>query len=123
MITYSTKEAAVKLGVSTRAVQKRCKNDEVRKKDNMYLITDLLLEKWRVEIESNEPTNVPTNEPYNGTQEKVIRDLENELKDLKAEGSLINGKQGKYIKKLEKEVEELESDIGDLESFSNISFK
>ena len=115
MITYSTKEAAVKLGVSTRAVQKRCKNDEVRKKDNMYLITDLLLEKWRVEIESNEPTNVPTNELYNGTQEKFIRDLENELKDLKAEAALISGKQGKRIKDLENEVEELESDIGDLE--------
>ena len=114
MITYSTKEAAIKLGVSTRAVQKRCKNDEVRKKDNMYLITDLLLEKWRVEIESNEPTNVPTNEPYNGTQEKVIRDLENELKDLKAEGSLINGKQEKRIKELE---EELKTNVAILEKY------
>ena len=104
MITYSTKEAAIKLGISTRAVQKRCKNDEVRKKDNMYLITDLLLEKWKVEIESNEPTNVPTNEPYNGTQEKFIRDLENQLKDLKAEGSLINGKQEKRIKELEEKL-------------------
>ena len=104
MITYSTKEAAVKLGVSTRAVQKRCKNDEVRKKDNMYLITDLLLEKWKVEIESNEPTNVPTNEPYNGTQETFIRGLENQVKDLKAEGSLINGKQEKRIKELEEKL-------------------
>ena len=115
MITYSTKEAAIKLGVSTRAVQKRCKNDEVRKKDNMYLITDLLLEKWKVEIESNVPTNVPTNEPYNGTQETFIRDLENQLKDLKAEAALITGKQEKRIKDLENEKEELESDIGDLE--------
>ena len=104
MITYSTKEAAIKLGVSTRAVQKRCKNDEVRKKDNMYLITDLLLEKWKVEIESNEPTNVPTNEPYNGTQETFIRGLENQVKDLKAEGSLINGKQEKRIKELEEKL-------------------
>ena len=114
MITYSTKEAAVKLGVSTRAVQKRCKNDEVRKKDNMYLITDLLLEKWRVEIESNEPTNVPTNEPYNGTQEKFIRGLENQVKDLKAEGSLINGKQEKRIKELE---EELKTNVAILEKY------
>jgi len=63
MITYSTKEAAVKLGVSTRAVQKRCKNDEVRKKDNMYLITDLLLKKWerRNKIQrTNERTNERT---------------------------------------------------------------
>ena len=114
MITYSTKEAAIKLGVSTRAVQKRCKNDEVRKKDNMYLITDLLLEKWKVEIESNVPTNEPTNEPYNGTQETFIRGLENQVKDLKAEGSLINGKQEKRIKELE---EELKTNVAILEKY------
>ena len=57
MSTYSVLEASEKLGISTRAVQKRCKKDVVRKKQNKYLITDLLLEKWREEIQSNEPTN------------------------------------------------------------------
>tara|TARA_R110002124_G_scaffold6142_2_gene37512 strand:+ start:538 stop:1488 length:951 start_codon:yes stop_codon:yes gene_type:complete len=111
MITYSALEASVKLGISTRAVQKRCKKDEIRKKDNKYLITDLVLNKWAKEIKSNELTN----EPYNGTQDKFIRDFENQLKDLKAEGLLISGKQEKKIKELEKQVEELESDLGDLE--------
>tara|TARA_R110001592_G_scaffold104106_1_gene293089 strand:+ start:178 stop:825 length:648 start_codon:yes stop_codon:yes gene_type:complete len=72
MITYSSKEAAVKLGVSTRAVQKRCIKAGVRKKDNMYLITDILLKKWEEEIKSNVPTNVPTNEPYSGTQDYLL---------------------------------------------------
>jgi len=75
MITYSSKEAAVKLGVSTRAVQKRCIKAGVRKKDNMYLITDILLKKWQEEIKSNVPTNVPVR----GTQDwlKDISNFEN----------------------------------------------
>ena len=70
MNTYSVLEASEKLGVSTRAVQKRCKNAVVRKKDNKYLITDLLLEKWNEEIQSNEPPSEPLN---SGTQELIKR--------------------------------------------------
>ena len=89
MKTYSVLEASEKLGVSTRAVQKRCKNAVVRKKDNKYLITDLLLEKWSEEIQSNEPPSEPLN---SGTQELIkrielqetyIKDLEEELEDLR----------------------------------------
>jgi len=65
MSTYLVLEASEKLGISTRAVQKRCKKDVVRKKQNKYLITDLLLEKWREEIQSNELTNEPTNQSLN----------------------------------------------------------
>ena len=104
MITYSALEASVKLNISKRAVQKRCKKDNIRKKDNKYSITDLVINKWAKEIKSNVPTNVPTNEPYNGTQETFIRGLENQVKDLKAEGSLINGKQEKRIKELEEKL-------------------
>jgi hypothetical protein len=74
MVTYSVSEAAHKLGISNRAVQKRCKKEEVRKKDNKYLITDLLLKKWNEEINSNVPTSVPTNVPTNhGTQDQNNR--------------------------------------------------
>ena len=74
MVTYSVSEAADKLGISSRAVQKRCKKEEVRKKDNKYLITDLLLKKWNEEINSNVPTSVPTNVPTNhGTQDQNNR--------------------------------------------------
>jgi len=42
---YSVSQAAKKLGLSKRAVQIRCKKDNIMKKDNKYLITDLLLDK------------------------------------------------------------------------------
>ena len=92
MKTYSVLEASEKLGVSTRAVQKRCKNAVVRKKDNKYLITDLLLEKWNEEIQSNEPPSEPLN---SGTQELIKRI---ELQET-------------YIKDLEEEIEELKKDL------------
>jgi hypothetical protein len=49
MNIYSTKEAAVKLNVLPRAIQKKCKANDVRKKDNKYLITDELLKEWNVQ--------------------------------------------------------------------------
>ena len=68
MNTYSALEASVKLNISKRAVQKRCKKDNIRKKDNKYLITDLVIEGWAKEIESN----VPVREPSNiGTQDRL----------------------------------------------------
>ena len=98
MNTYSVLEASEKLSISIRAVQKRCKKEVVRKKDNKYLITDLLLEKWSSEIQSNEPTNEPLN---SGTQELIkrielqetyIKDLEEELEELRGleEAKLID---------------------------------
>jgi len=68
MNTYSALEASVKLNISKRAVQKRCKKDNIRKKDNKYLITDLVIEGWAKEIESNEPVRDPSN---SGTQELI----------------------------------------------------
>ena len=82
MITYSSKEAAVKLGVSTRAIQKRCIKTGVRKKDNIYLITDLVLNKWAKEIKSNEPTNVPVR----GTQD-WLKDITN-FQNFKLENNI-----------------------------------
>ena len=123
MKIYTAIEAAAKTSISKRTIQYKCKRDNIRKKLNVYQITDEVLKKW-IEEDANSPRKSsisraiaqnPNNEAYNDKQDEVIRGLENELKDLKAEAALINGKQGKYIKELEKEVEELESDIGDLE--------
>lgn len=75
MNTYSPLEASIKLNISKRAVQKRCKKDNVRKKDNKYLITDLILDKWAKEIKSS----VPVREPSNiGTQDglKKVADIQ-----------------------------------------------
>jgi hypothetical protein len=75
MNTYSALEASVKLNISKRAVQKRCKKDNIRKKDNKYLITDLVIDGWAKEIESSVPTNVP---PNIGTQDglKNVADIQ-----------------------------------------------
>lgn len=88
MNTYSVLEAAEKLGISTRAVQKRCKKEVVRKKDNKYLITDLLLEKWSKKIQSNEPQTNQQNEPINNSTQKLLKTIELQntyIKDLQAE--------------------------------------
>tara|TARA_R110000737_G_C14303834_1_gene436532 strand:+ start:119 stop:577 length:459 start_codon:yes stop_codon:yes gene_type:complete len=91
MNTYSVLEASEKLGISTRAVQKRCKNNEVRKKDNKYLITDLLLEKWAEEIESNEPQTNQLNELRNiGSLKEKIKELEAEIEQSKKALDKIN---------------------------------
>lgn len=53
-IIYSVLEASEKLGISVRAVQKRCKKDDLRKKNNRYVITDAIIEKWQEKaIETN----------------------------------------------------------------------
>ena len=75
MNTYSALEASVKLNISKRAVQKRCKKDNIRKKDNKYLITDLVIDGWAKEIKSS----VPVREPSNiGTQDglKNVADIQ-----------------------------------------------
>jgi len=45
--TYSTKEASEIIGIKERAIQTRCKLDNVRKKNNKYLITDSLIALWK----------------------------------------------------------------------------
>jgi predicted transcriptional regulator len=86
METYSVTEASKILGISTRAVQKRCFKDKVRKKSNRYLITDEHIKEWFADIKSNEPTNEPNERSYNGTQElkKEIHTLELAFKTLDA---------------------------------------
>lgn len=117
MNTYSVLEASEKLGISTRAIQKRCKKDVVRKKDNKYLITDLLLEKWSKEIQSNEPTNEPLN---SGTQ-KLIKRIELQeayIKDLEAELKELQGVNEAELKDYLPEIESVP--LNDIENFDFI---
>jgi hypothetical protein len=76
--TYSTKETAEILGIKERAVQTRCKKDNIRKKDNKYLITDLIIADWKQKEEANAKPNA------NATQTQ-IEDLKKELAELKEE--------------------------------------
>ncbi len=80
MENYSVKETAEILGITERAVQKRCKKDNIRKKDNKYLIDANLIEVWKVEIlTSNEPRT-------NGSQLDIeVESLKAKIKDLETE--------------------------------------
>ena len=80
--TYSTKEASKILGIKERAVQTRCKKDNIRKKDNKYLITDLIIADWKQKEEANAKPNANAN--ANATQTQ-IEDLEKEIAELKEE--------------------------------------
>ena len=80
--TYSTKETAEILGIKERAVQTRCKKDNIRKKDNKYLITDLIIADWKQKEEANAKPNANAN--ANATQTQ-IEDLEKEIAELKEE--------------------------------------
>jgi hypothetical protein len=108
MKIYTAIEAAAKTSISKRTIQYKCKRDNIRKKLNVYQITDEVLDKW-VEEDANSPRKSSSARaiahiPYDGTQDEFIRDLENQLKDLKAEGSLTTGKQEKRIKDLEEKL-------------------
>ena len=58
MKTYSVNEASEILGIKPRAVQHRCKRDNIRKKSNKYLITDEIIALWKeLEAEANAKIN------------------------------------------------------------------
>ena len=106
MKIYTAIEAAAKTSISKRTIQYKCKRDNIRKNLNVYQITDEVLKKW-IEEDANSPRNsraIAQSLLESDKQDKFIRGLENELKDLKAEGSLTIGKQEKRIKKLEEEL-------------------
>ena len=56
MKTYSVKEASDILGIKPRAVQHRCKRDNIRKKSNKYLITDEIIALWK-ELKATQNAN------------------------------------------------------------------
>lgn len=89
--TYSTKEAAEKLGIKERAVQTRCKKDNVRKKDNKYLITDSVINSWilKKEEELKQTQHQTQHQAQSATQNATQLDVE--IESLKEQlGSLDN---------------------------------
>ena len=84
--TYSTKETAEILGIKERAVQTRCKKDNIRKKDNKYLITDLIIANWK----QKEETNATSNATSNATQ------LDIEIEALKIENVRLKEELAEY---------------------------
>ena len=80
--TYSTKETAEILGIKERAVQTRCKKDNIRKKDNKYLITELIISNWKQKEEVNAKPNANANAKQLDIE---IEALKKEITELKEE--------------------------------------
>ena len=95
MTTYTTKEAADILGVLPRTIQKKCKAQKIRKKDNKYLITDEHINEWSEQ--TNEPEELIyeefTPEHYAKLQE-VLGDYPKLLESLQDHRNQID-----YLKK------------------------
>jgi soluble cytochrome b562 len=73
MEIYTVKKASEILGVSARAVQKRCKTNNVDKINNKYQITENHINQWNAKSEPNEP-----NEPNERTQiNNLIESIDN----------------------------------------------
>ena len=98
MKTYSVKEASELIGISTRAVQKRCFKDNIRKKSNRYLITDEHIDTWTKERVANELKTLRYAE--NELHDDVVRrieDLKNENASLKIEVKELKSNVNKEI--------------------------
>ena len=83
MKTYSVKEASKLIGITERSIQIKCKKDNIRKKDNKYLITEKHINDWQTK--SNE---TKSNEVSQTTNEQ-IKKLQKELQELKEENKIL----------------------------------
>jgi hypothetical protein len=77
--TYSVKEAATIIGIKERAVQFRCKRDNIRKKSNRYLITDTIIASWkaREDAANAKQTQNATQQNINSFEKYTIKEIEN----------------------------------------------
>jgi len=128
--TYSTKETAEILGIKERAVQTRCKKDNIRKKDNKYLITELIISNWKQKEEVNAKPNANANAKQLDIEIEALK-LENlslkskviELqKEIKFEDEVSESLDYEYemqIKDLEKEKAELKEQLAEYEIEEN----
>ncbi len=87
MKTYTTKEAAEIVGIKERAIQHRCKRDNIRKKDNKYFITDEIISFWITKKEEvNAIQNAKTNAKRNAKKNVAENDkLKERIKELEEE--------------------------------------
>jgi hypothetical protein len=113
MNTYSPLEASIKLNISKRAVQKRCKKDNIRKIDNKYSITDLILERWAKEIKSS----VPVREPSNSGTQDLIKEQEVLLKKYEVELVELDLARAE-IKKLKEELSANAPSVADIQELN-----
>ena len=84
---YTVGETAIKLGISKRAVQKRCKKDFIKKTRNKYLITDEVILNWENGIVNGQQYNSVDNDIK--TKTYLMKDKHNGLYKI---GKSVNPK-------------------------------
>lgn len=112
---YTTQEAANVLCVKLRAVQFRCKNENILRISNRYKITKELLIKWQKEYDSEQkeitnakPTQItfterkPTQIAFDVVPEDIIR-IKEQINALYESNKILNN----TISLLNKEIEKL----------------
>ena len=80
MKVYSVKEVSQITGFTVRTIQFRCKRDEVRKKNNKYLITDEIISLWvdKTKEETQSNNVITRNTQSNNAIEEIIKDIDND---------------------------------------------
>ena len=128
--TYSTKETAEILGIKERAVQTRCKKDNIRKKNNKYLITDIIIADWKQKEEANAKPNANANAKQldieiealkleNLSLKSKVIDLQKEIKFEDEVSESLDYEYEMQIKDLEKEKAELKEQLAEYEIEEN----
>jgi len=116
--TYSTKETAKILGIKERAVQTRCKKDNIRKISNQYIITDVIIADWK-------QANATPNANANATEEVAQKVAQDKIKKLEEEIKTYDVLLYKYELELEEldkarvEIKELKEELSGYEITEN----
>ena len=125
--TYSTKETAKILGIKERAVQTRCKNDNIRKKGNKYQITDIIIADWR---QSNAKPNANANAKQLDVEIEALKlenlslkikvvELEKEIRIEEEVSVSVDIEYDTQIEDLKKEIAELKEELTTYEITEN----
>ena len=82
MKIYTAKEASTKTSIPVRTIQHFCKRDNVRKKLNVYQITDVVLEGWIVSNAKKPRKLKVAHAIARGSGKERIKELENLIDTL-----------------------------------------
>ena len=119
MKSYSVKEASNILGIKPRAVQHRCKRDNIRKKSNKYLITDEILDNWKQrDAETNAKANAKAN--ANATQSNERTQIDLQVQSLQIENENLK----KQVNDLRNELSRFDIEEGErMEVFTDAEYE
>jgi BioD-like phosphotransacetylase family protein len=115
-MAYSVKEVSEILFISERAVSKRCKNLNIRKKNNRYLIQELDIKTWQKEIKENHLTELQKNQYRISTEElekakTKHQELTKELEILRSKNAELKSQKDLELESLRIENTELKKQL------------